>query len=538
MKCSYYIAFELKDRKRVIPILNELENRGMTFESNFSTINNNILEENTYCSVETSSCVLLLITNTTASLRESTVKNIYTISTSLGKRIITVFLDNIPICKVSNAQKFWFIDLEKTERIIIQKHTTESVSDAILGYIGFSSDSEYSDARELNEKEKTHFQLVPLKKGEVITSIKSNSRSFLLLLMIVLSSVVISFILVYCIKKIEILVTPTKLAKTEYYQEDYIFTENDVNNIHNGGISELNPQMYESIMQGTYTNGTENSNNYNYIVNGDFIKIIGPTNRSLNKLIIPAVIEGKPVTNIGGFSGCRQLKTVSLPETITYIGDGAFKDCIHLEKINIPESVSYIGKEAFCFCRQLKTVIIPEGINCIYESTFLECENLEKVNIPDSVIEIEATAFKLCQNLRQIKMGSNIKKINNNAFYSCYSLKSINFPETLEYIGDECFTLCTSLSEIVIPANVDIIRVRCFAGCNSLKSLIIKGQDITINKEAFSYCGNLKTVRLNSCFLYEDSFKGCLIDDVYLSRNDHSFLRNANGCYVEAHFID
>ena len=53
MKCSYYIAFELKDRKRVIPILNELENRGMTFESNFSTINNNILEENTYYSVET-----------------------------------------------------------------------------------------------------------------------------------------------------------------------------------------------------------------------------------------------------------------------------------------------------------------------------------------------------------------------------------------------------------------------------------------------------------------------------------------------------
>ena len=65
----------------------------------------------------------------------------------------------------------------------------------------------------------------------------------------------------------------------------------------------------------------------------------------------------------GAFSGCENLKTITLPEGLIKIHDKAFRDCLALDNIDLPDGIQYIGGEAFANCTNLKEIVIPDGIN-------------------------------------------------------------------------------------------------------------------------------------------------------------------------------
>lgn len=62
------------------------------------------------------------------------------------------------------------------------------------------------------------------------------------------------------------------------------------------------------------------------------------------------VREGTEVICDGGFSSCKSLQSVTIPNSVTSIGDGAFSDCKSLQSITIPNSVRNIGNNAFRGC--------------------------------------------------------------------------------------------------------------------------------------------------------------------------------------------
>ena len=85
-------------------------------------------------------------------------------------------------------------------------------------------------------------------------------------------------------------------------------------------------------------------------------------------ICIPEKIDGKPVTAIseapgyypgdpGAFSGCDTLRTVTIPEGVTEIGDNSFSGCVNLQTVYVPASVQAIGSSAFSDCPSLKNVI-------------------------------------------------------------------------------------------------------------------------------------------------------------------------------------
>ena len=91
---------------------------------------------------------------------------------------------------------------------------------------------------------------------------------------------------------------------------------------------------------------------------------------------IPAEIEGYPVTGIGGyqvddytvfgaFENCSSITSVTIPDSVTWIGDGSFRGCESLETIDIPSSVTSIGYNAFEGCVSLTSVTIPDGVTNI-----------------------------------------------------------------------------------------------------------------------------------------------------------------------------
>ncbi len=89
--------------------------------------------------------------------------------------------------------------------------------------------------------------------------------------------------------------------------------------------------------------------NFEYTNYGDYIEINGLEDASTTDVVIPAEIDGLPVTSIGTFAfwWCPSLTSVIIPDSVTNIGEDAFGSCSSLTSITIPESVKSIGNDAF-----------------------------------------------------------------------------------------------------------------------------------------------------------------------------------------------
>lgn len=140
---------------------------------------------------------------------------------------------------------------------------------------------------------------------------------------------------------------------------------------------------------------------YTYSVsNGEAIITSVDTSISGN-ITIPSTFGGYFVTSIdsGAFYNCKNLVTVTIPDSIISIGSLAFGNCTSLESITIPDGVTSIYGLAFSDCTSLTSVTIPNNVTNIYNYTFSGCTSLASVTIPDSVISIGYYAFSSCTNL-------------------------------------------------------------------------------------------------------------------------------------------
>lgn len=220
---------------------------------------------------------------------------------------------------------------------------------------------------------------------------------------------------------------------------------------------------------------------------------IGP--KYSGDIIVPekAIYDGKEYTvtkTLGAFWRCDELTSVSLPETITTIGDQSFENCKKLHTLKIPNSVTYIGSYAFNECNALAGITIPEGVTVIGRSAFRHCDNITSVNIPNGIKYIDYATFAGCGKLTSINLPNSLTHIGESAFSAC-RFTSITIPASVDSLGNYAFTSCEWLTEI----NLDhISKIGRYAFQNNfcLKSAnIFKAQDVA--DKSFLECKNIET---------------------------------------------
>lgn len=262
----------------------------------------------------------------------------------------------------------------------------------------------------------------------------------------------------------------------------------------------------------------------------------------VTKLTIP-----ESVTNIGdyAFANFQDLTSVTIPRSVTNIETRAFYGCENLKEVinysplDITKSSPMNGFVAFyadyvidtiigdfLFNKSEKTlvkyignggdVILPETLTdscyAIGDNAFYACNNLTSVFIPDSVTEIGNGAFSKCSGLTTVAVGNSVVSVGNDAFFGCYKLTSFTADDSLAYVGYAAFSGCQSLTSVVIP-NAISIGDYAFSGCENLTSIVIpdtldmSNTDLYFTQDNIQYnVRNGKEVVL--CFFSDKKRKG------------------------------
>lgn len=210
-------------------------------------------------------------------------------------------------------------------------------------------------------------------------------------------------------------------------------------------------------------------------------------------LKLPALITEIPQAAFSGVYSSEANEelpiNIILPPNLTRIGKQAFASA-SIQQISIPNTVTEIGEAAFQYCYGLTSFAIPPLLQKIPQYMLQACENITAITIPAAVTEIGASAFEVtgitsitipatvttlgadmlrgCVHLATINIQANVTEIPDR-FAQESGRTSVTLPDTVETIGSEAFSSgSANLTEITIPASVTSIGDYAFGQNESM----------------------------------------------------------------------
>ncbi len=320
-------------------------------------------------------------------------------------------------------------------------------------------------------------------------------------------------------------------------------------------VTEINSWAFEGF-RGTKINLDENTR----VEEQDNI-VYKYVNDEPSILYVPKDISGdvkilNGVTEIpeDAFSSCKDMKSITIPDSVTSIGDGAFRNCTEITKVNVTSLKSWCEIEfenedanplyaakgnAKLYLNDVEVkddVNIPTGTNKIGASAFYGLTGITSVTIPDSVTSIGNDAFRGCKGLQTVTIGKGVTSIGYYAFEGCTGITKVDYlgdlkswceiefgsnplyaakgnaklylndvevkddvdiPTGTAKIGNYAFYGLKGITSVTIPVSVQSIGSSAFGGCTGLKSFkVAEGNSVYQSKDGIVYLKETKSIYL------------------------------------------
>ena len=176
------------------------------------------------------------------------------------------------------------------------------------------------------------------------------------------------------------------------------------------------------------------------------------------------------------FKDCSGLTSITIPSSVTSLGDYCFSNCSGLTSITIPSSVTSLGASCFEWCSGLTSITLPSSVTSLGASCFYFCSGLTSITIPSSVTSLSESCFCGCRGLTSITIPSSVTSLGDYCFSNCSGLTSITIPSSVTSLGASCFEWCSGLTSITIPSSVTSLGDHCFLNCQNLEIVYFEGK--------------------------------------------------------------
>lgn len=228
----------------------------------------------------------------------------------------------------------------------------------------------------------------------------------------------------------------------------------------------------------------------------------------LTSVTLPASVK---LIDKRAFNSCKSLTEINLNEGLETIGPEAFDYCSALTAISVPSTVKKIGTRAFACTTSVKeiTLTINSGTT-IGSELFSGCSGVEKITINGTVTDLGDKAFSGCINLKSITLPEGLTRIGKSMFDGCTGLTTVKIPDGVKTIDENAFNRCTHITQMVIPSGVETIGSGAF-GSTPITGIVIPDSVVSIGTGAFANCKDLASVTLskNLTNISSNAFKCC-----------------------------
>lgn len=274
-------------------------------------------------------------------------------------------------------------------------------------------------------------------------------------------------------------------------------------------LSNFNPAMFDGCAGVSRINMDETT--------GDYATVDGMlTNKSKDTILYcPVGRSGvltipRSITAIGesAFAKCVNLTEVVIPNWVKSIGESAFADCTGLTSVTVKGDDLYaaaltIGKTAFSGCNAITSLVMEHNSNVvgIGERAFYKNNVLTALDFPASLVRIDKEAFSSCNKLARITFAANSKLavIGESAFVSCTALTGVELPASLTEVGDYAFSRCTKIQRVTFAADGAELSLGdyVFNSCTALDAIEIPANVIGLGSGVFYGCKALKNYSID-----------------------------------------
>ncbi len=257
----------------------------------------------------------------------------------------------------------------------------------------------------------------------------------------------------------------------------------------------------------------------------------------------------------GLFMGCA-LKSVTLPDTLSYIDNNAFRDCVSLSKVTFGTGELTLGSNVF-YNTGLEELYIPDNLTYIGEYSFVGITNLksftispthEKYSVIDGLLfdrsgrklicapagmtgeitlpeSLEILGFGAFENSRLTKINfhpnSNILTFGYRCFYNS-AITELNVPRTVVSFDFYAFAMCKKLTTVSFADDTQLkgIYEGAFYGCDRLCNIMLPDSIMEIAEYAFYGCVSLEALPISETNqlrgIYDYAFAYTAFDELTL----------------------